>query len=209
MLTDRIQLVQGIGQLMKELEGSPLAVHLQELFQYLQGTVAQATGDLSSALVHYKSIHSNSTEIGLMAGLNAAVILRGDEINDIETSNQLLAAAERPCLESRNRQLNAAFLCAKATASHELLQSKYDLPIEQVGSVLKPRRKFLSQSLEMAKQIGNNQVVFICLAFMSHRFFANIVSEQAEKATKAAYINAKKCQDSLWQNVAGEMLAGI
>lgn len=74
--------------------------------------------------------------------------------------------------------------------------------------MLTRNRKFLSQSLEQAKQIGNNQIVFICLAFMSHRFFANIVSDQAEKAARAAFFNAKKSQDSLWQSVAGEMLAG-
>lgn len=121
-----------IQRLVADLRDNPFAVHLNELLQYLQGTVAQAIGDLGTALNHYKSIHSNSTEIGLMAGLNAAIILRGDEFNDVQTSDQLLSAAEKPCMESKNKQLTAAFLCAKATASHELLQSKYDSHILRI-----------------------------------------------------------------------------
>lgn len=43
---------------------------------------------------------------------------------------------------------------------------------------------------------------------MCHRFFNGVVSEQAEKSARAAWINSKKGRDNLWTLVSGRMLQG-
>ena len=43
---------------------------------------------------------------------------------------------------------------------------------------------------------------------MCHRFFNGVVSEQAEKSARAAYLNSKKGKDNMWSLMSGRMLEG-
>ena len=50
--------------------------------------------------------------------------------------------------------------------------------------------------------------MFVVLSFMCQRFFSGVVSEQAEKSARAAWVNSKKGRDNLWSLVSGRMLQG-
>lgn len=77
-----------------------------------------------------------------------------------------------------------------------------------ISSILTSFRKFLATALQSAQQLANQQIIFIVLSFMCHRFFNGVVSEQAEKSARAAYLNSKKGKDNMWSLMSGRMLEG-
>lgn len=77
-----------------------------------------------------------------------------------------------------------------------------------ISSILIGFRKFLATALQSAQQLANQQIIFIVLSFMCHRFFNGVVSEQAEKSARAAYLNSKKGKDNMWSLMSGRMLEG-
>ena len=111
-----------------------------------------------------------------MATLNSVVILRGRECWDGRRAEALLEGVEKACGESRNKSVRAAWCLVKGVEGGELIKSK----------------KFLATSLQLAQTLANQQLIFLVLSFMCNRFFNGVVSEQAEKSARAAYVNARK-----------------
>lgn len=166
---------------------------LETLVLYLQAIIYQGTNNLPLALSLYESIYAShphpDAEIVLISKLNSILILR---THDPRGAEALLSSIERYCTASKNLLLKAAYTSVKATEKGELVKTK----------------NYLSVALQLATQCTNQQMTFIVLNFMCHRFFAGVVSEQAEKSAKAALQNAMKGRDSLWTLMGGEMYAG-
>lgn len=128
------------------------------------------------------------SELHIISKLNSTLILRLRSPSEAET---LLSSVERYCGNSKNALIRAAYATIKATEKGELVKTK----------------NYLSMALQFAAQCSNQQLTYIILSFMCHRFFAGVVSEQAEKSAKAALQNAKRGRDSLWTLMGGEMYA--
>jgi hypothetical protein len=112
-------------------------------------------------------------------------------LSDPPKAESLLASIERLCPQHKNELLKAAYTTVKATERGELVRTK----------------NYLSVALRQATCTSNVQLTFIVLNFMCHRFFAGVVSEQAEKSARAALQNAKKGRDTLWALMGGQMYA--
>ncbi|KAF8427310.1 cohesin loading factor-domain-containing protein [Tirmania nivea] len=176
-----------IDRLPNRQEAPPM---LEKLVLYLTGTIHQGIGDLSQALAYYQNLLNDPSEIGLVATINTVIILRGSDHCDDRRADSLLRTIERACSETKNALVKAAFCCVKGTERGELIKSK----------------KFLATGLQMAQQLFNQQIMFVVLSFMCQRFFSGVVSEQAEKSARAAWVNSKKGRDNLWSLVSGRML---
>lgn len=165
---------------------------LMTLINYLRATLYHGTNELSSAFAFYSHTVATTapdSELNLIAKMNQILILR---TYDPVQASALMASIEKPCTVSKNALFRAAFLAVKATERGELVKTK----------------NHLAMALQMATGAANQQLTYIVLSFMYHRFFAGVVSEQAEKSARAALQNAKKGRDDLWTLMAGEMYAG-
>ena len=101
---------------------------LEKLVLYLTGTIHQGTGDLSQALAYYQNLLNDPSEIGLLATINTVIILRGSDYRDDRRADSILRTIERPCSETKNALVKAAFCCVKGTERGELIKSKYVNP---------------------------------------------------------------------------------
>lgn len=160
---------------------------------YLRATIAHGTNDLDRALdiyeMIYSSIPSPDSELSMICKLNSIFILRS---RDPQKAELLMSEVDKRCSSAKNMLIKAAYMVVKATEKGELVKTK----------------NYLSMALQLATQTTNQQLTFIVLSFMCHRFFSGVVSDQAEKSAKAALQNASRGRDSLWTLVAGEMYAG-
>ncbi|KAF8248864.1 hypothetical protein K440DRAFT_599777 [Wilcoxina mikolae CBS 423.85] len=164
---------------------------LYHQIMYLQAVIHHGTNDLYTALNLYTTIFNSlpvDHELSIIAKLNSILILR---LHDASQASSLLSSIERFCTSTKNDLLKAAFITVKSTERGELVKTK----------------NYLSHALRTAAAAGNVQLTFIVLNFMCHRFFAGVVSEQAEKSAKAAMQNAKKGRDTLWTYMGGQMYA--
>ncbi|CCX09270.1 Similar to MAU2 chromatid cohesion factor homolog; acc. no. O94459 [Pyronema omphalodes CBS 100304] len=160
-------------------------------FLYLRAITMQGTNDLNLALELYNQIYSLlpiDHELAIISKLNSILILR---LHDPLGAEALLQTIERFAAVHKNELIKAAYLTIKATERGTLVQTK----------------NYLSTALRVASIAGNSQLTYIILNFMSHRFFSGVVSEQAEKSSKAAMQNARRGRDNLWTLMGGEMYA--
>ena len=166
---------------------TPLALQIT----YLRAVIYHGTNDLYTAQYLYTAVYSSlpiDSELAIIARLNCILILRRHNPNEAEN---LMYPLERLCLNHKNDLIHAAYKAVKATEHGELVKTK----------------NYLSDALRLASKAGNIQLTFIVLNFMCHRFFAGVVSEQAEKSAKAAMQNAKRGRDKLWTLMGGQMYA--
>ncbi|KAG0129830.1 cohesin loading factor [Tuber indicum] len=165
---------------------------LPTLITYLQAVISHGTNQLDQALELYKlvytTVQSPDSEISIISKLNSIIILRP---RDSRAAEHLMTTVEKPCTSTKNYLMKAAYMAVKATERGELVKTK----------------NYLSLALQLATQTTNQQLTFILLSFMCHRFFSGVVSEQAEKSARAALQNATRGRDSLWSLMGGEMFA--
>lgn len=185
--------------------GDSLPDSIQCLMEYAAGTIAQATGDLTTALNAFQSPAlslSSSTsktarndprrDIAILAALNTVLLLRDPTHPSHSQLHQLLATIESLCKGSPNKYIQAAYFFVCATVQTEsTIQTK----------------QFLQQALQSATAISNSQITCMTLTFMSWKYFRGVVGEQAEKSARAGRAMAKKANDRLWVSVTDEMLA--
>lgn len=185
--------------------GDSLPDSIQCLMEYAAGTIAQATGDLTTALNAFQSPAlslSSSTsktarndprrDIAILAALNTVLLLRDSTHPSHSQLHQLLATIESLCKGSPNKYIQAAYFFVCATVQTEsTIQTK----------------QFLQQALQSATAISNSQITCMTLTFMSWKYFRGVVGEQAEKSARAGRAMAKKANDRLWVSVTDEMLA--
>ena len=185
--------------------GENLPAEVGCLSQYLRGAILQGTGHLDEALAVFrgptlslqkassKSPHGDvRRDMSILAALNSLLILRNPLRTDDRSFDIVLSSIEPSCQSTSNKQIQAAYYLVKA--------------ISQTDSTLKTKQ-YLSQALQAARTISNNQITAITLGLMSWKYFKGVVGEQAEKSARAGHAMAKKAGNHLWVSVADAMLA--
>lgn len=199
------------SQTLKELRqftqevGSSLPASIECLMEYAAGTIAQATGDLASALSIFRSplllLSPSASKTSrndpcrdtcILAALNTVLIIREPGHPSHSHLPNILALLESFCQSSPNKYIQAAYYLVCATVQTEsTIQTK----------------QYLQQALQSANAISNCQITCMTLTFMSWKYFRGVVGEQAEKSARAGRAMAKKANDRLWGSVTDEMLA--
>ncbi|KAJ5139265.1 uncharacterized protein N7515_004113 [Penicillium bovifimosum] len=198
------QTLNDLRQVFQEL-GSGLPETIECLIEYAAGTIAQATGDLNTALNIFQSpllLLDPSTsrtsrndpcrDTRILAGLNTVLILRDPTHPSHSILNGVLSTLEPFCQASPNKYIQAAYFLVCATVhSESTIQTK----------------QYLQQALQSATAISNSQITCMTLTFMSWKYFRGVVGEQAEKSARAGRAMAKRANDRLWASVTDDMLA--
>ncbi|KAH8431286.1 uncharacterized protein LDX57_008948 [Aspergillus melleus] len=185
--------------------GEGLPNTIQCLIEYAGGTIAQATGDLQTALGAFQSpslslasFQSKAArndpcrDIAILASLNTVLIIREPTHPAHYQLPTILSTVESFCKGSPNKYIQAAYYLVCATV--------------QTDSTIQTKQ-FLQQALQSATAISNSQITCMTLTFMSWKYFRGVVGEQAEKSARAGRAMAKKANDRLWVSVTDEMLA--
>lgn len=199
---------QSLNELRQTAQGlkDALPMTVRCLMEYSAGTIAQATGDLKTALAIFQSpllVLSSSSfskttrndpcrDIAILSSLNSILILRDPAHPSHSHLPDIVSNVELFCKGSPNKYIQAAYFLVSATIQTEsTIQTK----------------QFLQQALQSATAISNNQITCMTLTFMSWKYFRGVVGEQAEKSSRAARAMAKKANDRLWVSVTDEMMA--
>lgn len=199
---------QSLNELRQAIQemGDTLPTTIRCLMKYSEGTVAQATGDLNTALAIFQSpllLLSSSSfskttrndpcrDIAILSALNSVLIIRDPAHPSHSILSNILSTIESFCKGNPDRYIQAAYYLVSATIQTEsTIQTK----------------QFLQQALQSATAISNNQITCMTLTFMSWKYFRGVVGEQAEKSSRAARAMAKKANDRLWVSVTDEMMA--
>lgn len=178
---------------------------IQCLMEYATGSIAQATGDLASALAIFQSpllrLSPSSSKISrndpyrdicVLSALNTVLILRDPAHPSHSQLPAILSTLESFCQASPNKYIQAAyFLVCSTVHTESTIQTK----------------QYLQQALQSATAISNSQITCMTLTFMSWKYFRGVVGEQAEKSARAGRAMAKRANDRLWASVTDEMLA--
>ncbi|CAG8896399.1 unnamed protein product [Penicillium egyptiacum] len=198
------QTLNDLRQVFEEL-GSNLPDTIECLMEYAGGTIAQATGDLDTALNIFQSpilsLDPATSKTGrndpcrdtrILAGLNTVLILRDPSHPSHPLLTAVLATLEPFCQSSPNKYIQAAYFLVCATVhSESTIQTK----------------QYLQQALQSATAISNSQITCMTLTFMSWKYFRGVVGEQAEKSARAGRAMAKRANDRMWASVTDDMLA--
>lgn len=199
------------AQTLKDLQkvtqdiGPDLPKSIECLMEYATGTIAQATGDLASALAIFQSplltLSPSSSkicrndpcrDICVLSALNTVLIIRDPAHPAHSHLPAILTTLESFCQGSPNKYIQAAyFLVCSTVHTDSTIQTK----------------QYLQQALQSATAISNSQITCMTLTFMSWKYFRGIVGEQAEKSARAGRAMAKRANDRLWASVTDEMLA--
>jgi hypothetical protein len=198
------QSLQELRQSTKEIDSS-LPESIECLIAYAAGTIAQATGDLSSALAIFQSpllsLPTSTSKTSrndpcrdtrVLSALNTVLIIRDPSHPAHSHLPAVLATLEPFCQTSPNKYIQAAyFLVCSTVHTDSTIQTK----------------QYLQQALQSATAISNSQITCMTLTFMSWKYFRGVVGEQAEKSARAGRAMAKRANDRLWASVTDEMLA--
>ena len=193
-----------LRQVSQEL-GDNLPETIWSLMEYTAGIIAQATGDLNTALSIFQSpllslspSVSKTTrndprrDIAILAAINTVLILRDPSHPSHSQLPGVLSTLGSFCKANPTKYIQAAYYFVSATVQTEsTIQTK----------------QFLQQALHSATAINNNQITCMTLTFMSWKYFRGVVGEQAEKSARAGNAMATKAKDRLWFSVTGEMMA--
>ncbi|KAJ6042637.1 uncharacterized protein N7446_013703 [Penicillium canescens] len=185
--------------------GSTLPDTIECLMEYAAGTIAQATGDLKTALAIFQSpllsLNASTSKTArndpcrdtrILAGINSVLIIRDPAHPSHSLLPSVLATIDPFCQSSPNKYIQAAYYLVCATfQSESTIQTK----------------QYLQQALQSATAISNSQITCMTLTFMSWKYFRGVVGEQAEKSARAGRAMAKRANDRLWASVTDDMLA--
>lgn len=198
------QALMELRQFTREI-GPHLPQSIECLVEYAAGTIAQATGDLATALATFQSpllslspFASKTTrndpcrDTCILAALNTVLIIRDPGHPSHSHLSNILSILESFCQSSPNKYIQAAYFLICATVHTEsTIQTK----------------QYLQQALQSATAISNDQITCMTLTFMSWKYFRGVVGEQAEKSARAGRVMAKRANHRLWASVTDEMLA--
>jgi len=172
------------------------------LVTYLEGVIAQGTGNHEAALLCFQSpdltlptlptkITGSNLDIRILASMNAICIMQQSQKSQQE-AQELLTKVLAFSKHHNNSDIVSA---VNFTASIDSA-----IPIVQMKS-------FLSIALTSAKETGNHHLIAVIMNVMVVRFFTNIVGEQAEKSAHVGVKLARKAHNPLWSAVSHENLA--
>ena len=198
------QTLNNLQQVFQEF-GSTLSDTIECLMEYAAGTIAQATGDLTTALAVFQSpllsLNASTSKTArndpcrdtrILAAINSVLIIRDPAHPSHSLLPNVLATIDPFCQSSPNKYIQAAYYLVCATfQSESTIQTK----------------QYLQQALQSATAISNSQITCMTLTFMSWKYFRGVVGEQAEKSARAGRAMAKRANDRLWASVTDDMLA--
>ena len=179
---------------------------IPEFIIYLEGLIAQGTGDTAAALSKYgnallslDSTHNSKKtticcELSMLAALNTILIIHSPAHPQHVRITELLSALQGLDGRTESRNLKGAYYLVRAIASNthsEVLKTK----------------EYLTKVLKEAKATFNNQLQCVALNFMTEKFFKGLIGEQPLKSARAAVSMARKGRSDLWTSVAEDLLA--
>ncbi|KAK0661753.1 hypothetical protein DIS24_g2348 [Lasiodiplodia hormozganensis] len=170
---------------------------------YLDGVIEQGSGNTQAALGHFRMLwatnvtpmqHTAQSDLSILAIMNTLLIIRSPSHPMHADAEGLLQKIEGQTLTHPNLSMRSACQLLKATTKGK-------------DSSIVKMKQCIQQALHAAKAVANNQLLSICMNYMTAAFFTNIIGEQTEKSAKAGRVLAKRAGDRLWQCVADSMLA--
>ncbi|KAL1647992.1 hypothetical protein SLS58_002317 [Diplodia intermedia] len=170
---------------------------------YLNGVIEQGYGNTQAALGHFRMLwatnmsstqHTAQSDLTNLAIMNTLLIIRSPTHPMHSEAEELLQKIEALCVTHPNYSMRSACQLLKATTKGK------------DSSIIK-MKQCIQNALHAAKAVANNQLLAICMNYMTAAFFTNIIGEQTEKSAKAGRVLAKRAGDRLWQCVADSMLA--
>jgi hypothetical protein len=192
--------------------------HFTLFATYIEGLMAQATGNLAGALAIFlsapfalSSLNSSTSAtqetLAILSALNAILIIRSPTHPSNSLIPNLLSHLESRIPLQPSKIIQAAFNLLRA-AIHNPSPSALTAPSPSgpQPSIVKTKT-YLQNALQGAMQCANNQLISIALNFMTWKFFQGSIGEQAEKSARSSVSMAKKCKDSMWVSVADGQLA--
>lgn len=168
------------------------------LASYLEGVIEQSKGSLDKALSLYalsqfslpdSGAHGDlKTDIAIIANMNRILILRDPSHPEHFLMGVIFAQLEPLCTNHPNAFIDAGFRLIRALTTSD--------------NSINRQKTLTSNAISAASKVDNWQFISMALAYMSSRFFAETVGEQALKSVRAARSMAKKSRSALWRAVA-------
>jgi len=205
------QLSKALRMHLKKVKGAA-RTELEAMVGYLEGCILHGMGRLDGALHFFQSkplalqpkqpshspISKSHTQqesrmhqdLRTLAAINSALILRSPSHPQ----------------HGRLQSLMDAIATHVSSASPPLISAAYSLLSSTAPDTTTIRMKeLLGSALNIARQIGNNQIISLTLIFMQHKFFrGGVQTEQAVKCAKAAAHQVRSRWGSpLWMAVSG------
>ncbi|KAJ6264701.1 hypothetical protein Dda_0851 [Drechslerella dactyloides] len=161
---------------------------------YTTAIVRHGAGNLSRALTTYQSLFSDRTsEIGILATLNSALILYGPRMRDLKQARDLLGSVTDFASNHRNPVIQAVFNVVKVA-------------LEKPGERLNEVRGMLSTSNRIFRQAGTHHMLTMTLALVCAKIF-NPDPHHHVNMSRATADCAVKSGDRLWQALTKTMYA--
>ncbi|EKG21021.1 Cohesin loading factor [Macrophomina phaseolina MS6] len=170
---------------------------------YLNGVIEQGCGNTETALSHFRMLYVTAavpnqrtvqSDLSVLAIMNTLLMIRSPTHPMHSEAEGLLQRIEQYCQSHPNQSMVSAFELLKATTRGK------------DSSIIK-MKQCIQKALHAAKAVTNNQLLCICMNYMTAAFFTNIIGEQTEKSARAGKVLARRAGDKLWQCVADHMLA--
>ncbi|KAK6510728.1 hypothetical protein TWF506_009830 [Arthrobotrys conoides] len=161
---------------------------------YTTAVVRQGTGNLSRALATYQGLLVDRTsELGILAALNSALILSGPRTRNFRQAQNLLAGVADFASTHRNPLIQGAY-------------NVVTVSLENKGENLNVVRSLLSTSNRIFRQSGVHHMLTITLALVCAKVF-NPDPHHHANMSRATLDCAVKSGDRLWQATTRSMLA--
>jgi hypothetical protein len=168
------------------------------MLSYLSGVVDQSKGSFDTALSTYSQeqfilpnagSHTDfKTDIAILATMNRILVVRNPAHPEHYLMGVLFSQLEPVCANHPNRFVEVAFSFIRA--------------ISTTDNSINRHKTLIHNALSAAQKLNSNQLMTMCLCYMSSRFFADTVGEQTLKSVRAARSIAKQNKSVLWIAVA-------
>ena len=168
---------------------------------YLEAIYHQTRGALDEALSTYSqpvfslpeagstaTISDFKTDISILAAMNRLLILRNPAHPEHHLCSVIFGQLEPLCNSHPNHYIEGAFRIIRALTCSD--------------NSINRQKTLISNALGASQKLPNQQFVAMCLNYMTSRFFADQVGEQAIKSVRAARSVAKQQGSVLWRAVS-------
>jgi len=171
---------------------------------YLTGIIEQGSGNTAIALSAFQdpllaitsttpnSVSDSQGDLRLLAALNTLLIIRSPAHPQHYLAEPLMTTLAPLTLQHTHKSIVSATYLLKSILN----------PADPITE----KKQSLQSALNNARAINNSQLLAVSMNVMTSMFFKDIVSEQAQKSTKASQVLAKRAETPLWGAVASGMM---
>lgn len=195
---------QHVGGAESMLPSTTQTETIRPFLAYLNGAYCQGTGDLDTALLHYRDnalmIDSNNAtpkvfqqHLAILAGMNQLWIMQHPSHENHQATTELMNELEPLCREHSNVEIQGAWSC--------VLASVVTHPPRQRNQ----RKEDAGRALKNIK--GNALSTAIGLVIARDLLYNNVLGDQALSCMQAATVWAQRSGNPLWQSVVGGIMA--